>query len=149
VGNATNVKNHIRREHHVPTNKKEVNAVKYGRILDCYERSDDAKCCLDMFGMDETFFVSTRLIESNLYFCLQHTGLRNKNPSYDYEVSIYKEDGSGSFSARDKSKPLLNYSDKIIEEDDCAVFVPQHWKNCVHEENVLLYKIEVSKNCSM
>jgi hypothetical protein len=27
--------------------------------------------------------------------------------------------------------------------------VPQHWKNCVHEENVLLYKIEVSKNCSM
>jgi hypothetical protein len=147
VGNATNAKNHIRRVHHVPTNTKGVNAVMSGRIFGCHEQND-AKSCLDMFGMGETFFASTRLIESNLYFCLQHTGLRNKNPNYDYEVSIYKEDGSKSFSARDKSKPLLTDLDKVIEEHDCPVFVPEQWKNCVDEKNIMFYKIKVSKNCS-
>jgi hypothetical protein len=74
-----------------------------------------------MFSMGETFFMSTRIIENNMYFCLLHEGLRNKAPSYKYRASINKQDGSSNISVYAATKSLLNDVEKIFRKQDCGV----------------------------
>jgi hypothetical protein len=77
-----------------------------GHFLGSSEAYEGAEWHKAMFFTDEIFFMFNRTVENIIYFCLRHVGLLNKKTNYKYEVSINKQDESGSISVGGITKSL-------------------------------------------
>jgi hypothetical protein len=141
--NVSKVKNHIRKIHYVPTDNTREKTTLSG-VINCY---DPNSCNFHkaIFVLGETFFMTTRIKQNNVYLCLCHAGLQNIS-SYKYAVAIRKRDGRGIFSVcNNTTNSFQDDVKKIFEVKDCTVFTQKQWEKCTDKEH-WFYKVIISKN---
>jgi hypothetical protein len=146
-GTVGSVKGHIRKTHYLPSKRRNLTHARCrGQLPHLCEESNNTEWKQPAYCLGETFFMNIRMIDFNLYFCLRHTGLRYKTPSYDYRILVQEQNGSGSFSSHDRTKLFLIDIEKIFEKKDCAVITKEQWTKSRNNENIMQYEVHISKN---
>jgi hypothetical protein len=140
------VMGHTRKMHNLRGDKRNVSARSFTLLPNCgEERNNGDEWRQSVSCIGEIFFMNIEMID--LYFCLHHTGRRNKTPIYLYNILVQKQDGSGSFSSRGRTKLFLVDSKDVFKGKDCAIIMEEEWRKCRNKENYMHYEIQISKTC--